>query len=136
MENIYDFEDFISEELNFERISDTECYLTRHWYYYNENDDIFYGSDERPYPDSLLVFENNEDLGIRLIEFELATGKHSEINDNEEILKKINELGGGVYGFEETDTIQNLFDKQNESRYMLLDGRRMLASSFDVIEEN
>lgn len=135
MEHIQNFEDFINEDINFERVSETECYLTRPWYYYNLDDDIIYGSDEKPSGDYNIVFEN-EESGTRLFELDLDTNKMTEYTGNDDVVAKINELANKEIDLNDLDMIQQVFENNNDSRYILLDGKRMLASSFDVIEEN
>lgn len=136
MENIFDFDDFINEEINFERYPDGKCFLTRPWYYYNQDDDIVYGSDVPPTGEYNILFEN-KDEGVRMISIDLNTGEQYNCVGKEEVIKRMNELfGEDIINLEETERIQNLFDSNNDSRYILLDGKQMLASSFDVIEEN
>lgn len=136
MENIFDFDDFINEEINFERYPDGKCLLTRPWYYYNQDDDIVYGSDVPPTGEYDILFEN-KDEGVRMISIDLNTGEQYNCVGKDEVIKRMGELfGEDIINLEETERIQNLFDSNNDSRYILLDGKQMLASSFDVIEEN
>lgn len=136
MKNIFDFDDFINEEINFERYIDGKCFLTRPWYYYKQDDDIVYGSDVEPTGEYDIMFEN-KDEGVKMISIDLNTGEQYICVGKDEVIKKIDELfGEEIINLGETKIIQDLFDSNNDSRYILLDGKQMLASSFDVIEEN
>lgn len=135
MENIFDFDDFINEEINFEHYIDSKCFLTRPWYYYKQDDDIVYGSYVEPTSEYDIMFEN-KDEGIKMISLDLNTGEQYTCV-GKEVIKKIYELfGEEITNLGETKRIQDLFDSDNDSRHILLDGKQMLASSFDVIEEN
>lgn len=135
MKNILDFDEFINEEINFEH-TDDKCFLTRPWYYYNNDDDIVYGSDVAPSGEYNVIFENKDDAGVRMISIDLNTGEQYNCVGTEEVIGRINEMFGEDINLDNTERIQELFDNDNDSRYILLDGKQMLASSFDVIEEN
>lgn len=131
------FDDFINEELNIERVSDTECYLTRPWYYYNAEDDIVYGSDTEPSSSLPMVFENNhEDDDIRLLSLDLDKLSLSVYGGQKGVMDYLNSIGYTGETLDDVDEIQNLFDFDENSRHMLVVGKRLLASSFDIIEEN
>lgn len=132
---IENFDNFVNEELNLKRVSDDECYLTRNWYYYNADDDIVYGSDEKPYG-CPFMFENNEEYGMRLFVFDLNNGIVSEYSGEEEITNCLSERGYRTFNLGDMNGMQDFFENDDHNRYILLDGTRMLASSFDVIEEN
>ena len=130
------FEDFVNEELNFERISNTECYLTRPWYFYNVEDDIIYGSDTKPIGDFPVVFENNLEDVICLITLNFERLSMSVYTGVDEILGYLNSIGYDGEDLNDVEGIQDFFDFFVSARYMLLSGKRLVASSFDIIEEN
>lgn len=130
------FEDFVNEELNFERISNTECYLTRPWYFYNVEDDIIYGSDTKPIGDFPVVFKNNLEDVICLITLDFERLSMSVYTGVDEILGYLNSIGYDGEDLNDVEGIQDFFDFFETARYMLLSGKRLVASSFDIIEEN
>ena len=130
------FEDFVNEELNFERISNTECYLTRPWYFYNVEDDIIYGSDTKPIGDFPVVFENNLEDVICLITLNFERLSMSVYTGVDEILGYLNSIGYDGEDLNDVEGIQDFFDFFESARYMLLSGKRLVPSSFDIIEEN
>ena len=137
MENkVRKFDDFINEELNIERVSDTECYLTRPWYFYNVEDDIVYGSDTKPIGDFPMVYENNLEDIVCLLVVDLDRLSLSVYTGTEEVLNYLNNIGYSGETLDDINEIQDFFDFDENSRYMLVDGKRLLASSFDIIEEN
>lgn len=137
MENkVRKFDDFINEELNIERVSDTECYLTRPWYFYNVEDDIVYGSDTKPLGDFPLVYENNLEDIVCLLVVDLDRLSLSVYTGTEEVLNYLNNIGYSGETLDDINEIQDFFDFDENSRYMLVDGKQLLASSFDIIEEN
>lgn len=137
MENkVRKFDDFINEELNIERVSDTECYLTRPWYFYNVEDDIVYGSDTKPIGDFPMVYENNLEDIVCLLVVDLDRLSLSVYTGTEEVLNYLNNIGYSGETLDDINEIQDFFDFDENSRYMLVDGKQLLASSFDIIEEN
>lgn len=131
------FTDFVNEELNYRFVSDTECHLTRRWYYYNTEDDIVYGSDERPSGDFPLVFENNIE-GLCLMSVNIDTLETSFFNGEAEILEYLYENNIGEIDFtsEYSDEIQGFFENFDDTRFILMNGTQIVASTLDVIEEN
>ena len=130
------FEDFVNEELNFERISNTECYLTRPWYFYNVEDDIIYGSDTKPIGDFPVVFENNLEDVICLITLNFERLSMSVYTGVDEILGYLNSIGYDGEDLNDVEGIQDFFDFFESARYMLLSEKRLVTSSFDIIEKN
>ena len=64
-------------------------------------------------------------------------GEYGKYVGEENVVARINELfGEDIADLTDTETIQDFFDNDSDSRHILLRGRRILASSFDVIEEN
>lgn len=136
--HVKSFSEFLNEELNFERVSDTDCRLTRKWYYYVQDDDIVYGSDTVPSDGTIVVsFEKDEPDSVVMSSIDLNTGEYGKYVGEENVVSRINELfGEDIADLNDTETIQDFFDNDSDSRHILLRGRRILASSFDIIEEN
>lgn len=132
------FSEFLNEEINFERISDTECHLTRKWYYYVQDDDIVYGSDTVPSDGVIVVsFEKEDPDSVVMSSIDLNTGEYGKYVGEENVINRINELfGEDMTDLTDTERIQDILDSADDSRHIILHGRQILASSFDVIEEN
>lgn len=131
------FDIFVNEDLNYEFSSDDECYLTRKWYYYNTEDDIVYGSDEKPYEESPLIFGNNIDNFV-LISLNIDTFEVNEYYGEEEIIEFLNK--NSLYDVDikskHNDDLQNFFETFDDTRFILLDKNRIIAITIDIIEEN
>lgn len=131
------FDIFVNEDLNYEFSSDDECYLTRKWYYYNIEDDIVYGSDEKPYEESPLIFGNNIDNFV-LISLNIDTFEVNEYYGEEEIIEFLNK--NSLYDVDikskHNDDLQNFFETFDDTRFILLDKNRIIAITIDIIEEN
>ena len=56
---VLNFEDFLNEELNLNTFEDGTCKLSERWFYYNLDDDIIYGSNEKPVLDDNILFAFN-----------------------------------------------------------------------------
>ena len=56
---VLNFEDFLNEELNLNTFEDGSCKFSERWFYYNLDDDIIYGSDEKPVLDDYILFAFN-----------------------------------------------------------------------------
>lgn len=154
MNEVLKFDDFLNEELNITRYDNGVCRLSERWFYYNPDDDIIYGCDEKPVlgddvlfafnPSSCSILLNGEEKQydvnnpICLIQYIMEDGKVTVYTDGTlEFLK-------GVLGFTGTDItsqtsrfkLQDIFESDDDCRYILLYGDQLIASTFDVIEEN
>ena len=153
MNEVLKFDDFINEELNITRYDNGVCRLSERWFYYNPDDDIIYGCDEKPVGnDFLFAFnpisctillgeeEKQYDVNnpICLIQYIMEDGKVTVYTDGAlEFLK-------GLLGFTGTEItsqasrfkLQDIFEESDDYRYILVYGDQLIASTFDVIEES
>jgi hypothetical protein len=153
MNEVLKFDDFLNEELNVTRYDNGVCRLSDRWFYYNQDDDIIYGCDEKPVgddvmfafnPTSCTILLNGEEKQydvnnpICLIQYIMEDGKVIFYTDGAlEILRS-------TFGFTSSDItsqqsrfkLQDAFERSDDYRYILLYGDQFIASTFDVIEEN
>ena len=140
------FDDFINEEFNVDRISDVKCYLTKRWYYYDDDSDIVYGSDTKPIDDSIFVFENKlDETDICLFTLDLNEMELETYNGHDEVGTYLGDIIGeenvviddtGWIDDDFLNKIQDSFDDEVSTRSMLIMGNRVLASSFDIVEND
>lgn len=153
MNEVLKFDDFLNEELNVTRYDNGVCRLSDRWFYYNQDDDIIYGCDEKPVGDDVMFAfnptsctilldgeEKQYDVNnpICLIQYIMEDGKVIFYTDGAlEILRS-------TFGFTSSDItsqqsrfkLQDAFEMSDDYRYILLYGDQLIASTFDVIEEN
>lgn len=154
MDNIRKFEDFINEELNFEETIEG-CILMRDWYFYNIDDDIVYGADEKPifnvHPPILFNISQNDvyingskinaeddGLGYCFITFDLDNNSSNVLKNKNDIVNYLSDI---LVDVDENiddyaNDIQEGFDNIDDMRYILLHENKIIASTFDIIEEN
>lgn len=152
MNEVLKFEDFLNEELNVTRYDNGVCRLSDRWFYYNPEDDIIYGSNEKPVgddvmfafnPSSCTILLNGEEKHydinnpICLIQYIMEDGKVIFYTDGAlEILKDLGFTGTDITSQSSRFKLQDIFEKGDDYRYILIFGDQMIASTFDVIEEN
>ena len=66
MNEVLKFDDFVNEELNITRYDNGVCRLSDRWFYYNPEDDIIYGCDEKPVGEEVLFAFNPSSCTILL----------------------------------------------------------------------
>ena len=150
---VLNFEDFINEELNFTQYDNGVCRLSERWFFYNPEDDIIYGCDEKPIIDKDVLFafnpvsctillgneEKQYDVNnpVCLIHYNL---KDEEIKiyteDTIEYLNGLGFSGNDITQIQSRNKLQDIFEKNDDDKYILIYGDQMIASTFDVIEEN
>lgn len=146
------FDDFVNEELNLTRYDNGICRFSERWFYYNPDDDIIYGCDEKPVgEDALFSFnpisctilldgkEKTYDVNnpVCLIQYNLDDGMVTVFT--EDTMNCLNNLGFNGDDFTTNQAryqLQDLFEEQEDDKYILIYGDQMVASTFDVIEEN
>lgn len=144
------FEEFINEELNVTRYDNGVCRFSERWFFYNPDDDIIYGSDEKPVeglfsfnPISCTIIMNGKEKQydvnnpICLI--------HYSLDDNEvkiyaeDVMEYLNSIGfdgTDITSSQARNKLQDIFENKEDDKYILIYGDQMIASTFDVIEEN
>ncbi len=152
MNEVLKFDDFLNEELNVTRYDNGVCRLSDRWFYYNQEDDIIYGCDEKPVgddvmfafnPTSCTILLNGEEKQydvnnpICLIQYIMEDGKVIFYTDGAlEFLKSLGFTGTEITSQTSRFKLQDIFEKGDDYRYILLYGDQLIASTFDVIEEN
>lgn len=157
MEKLVNFNDFINEDFN--GAKDWSCNepLAKEWYYYNVDDDIIYGCDERPDNDSSpIIFQPfpffvcldgvdyTEDPKIYksdfLITYDMETAMSSVYNTHDEIRKYLKGIGVkranlNRYTRNDMELIQSAFESCPDMKHILIISDKLVASTFDIIEE-
>ena len=153
MNEVLKFDDFLNEELNITRYDNGVCRLSERWFYYNLDDDIIYGSNEKPVLDDNILFafnpvsctilldgkEQQYDVNnpICLIQYIMEDGKVTVYSDDVlEFLKGLGFTGTEITSQTSRFKLQDIFESDDDYRYILVYGDQMIASTFDVIEEN
>ena len=152
MNEVLKFDDFLNEELNITRYDNGVCRLIDRWFYYNPDDDIIYGCDEKPVGDDVLfafnpssctILLNGEEKQydvnnpICLIQYIMEDGKVTVYTDGAlEILKDLGFTGTDITSQTSKFKLQDIFESGDDYRYILVYGDQLIASTFDVIEEN
>jgi len=153
MNEVLKFDDFLNEELNITRYDNGVCRLSERWFYYNLDDDIIYGSNEKPVLDDNILFafnpvsctilldgkEQQYDVNnpICLIQYIMEDGKVTVYTDDVlEFLKGLGFTGTEITSQTSRFKLQDIFESDDDYRYILVYGDQMIASTFDVIEEN
>lgn len=154
MENtVLKFDEFINEELNFTNYDNGVCRLSERWFFYNPDDDIIYGCNEKPILDKDVLFafnpvsctillgneEKQYDVNnpICLIQYNLNDESIGVYNDTTiEYLSEFGFGGSDITSLRSRQQIQDIFENSEENKYILIYGDQLIASTFDVIEEN
>lgn len=151
---IKSFEEYINEDYNY-TIKGGNIVLEDRWFYYDQDDEIIYGSDEMPVnPDVLFYFspkscevyfgkekqEYDVNNPILLISYELDSDEF-KMYAGDDVFNRLEELGLQVnYNMRSLMGMGKTCDKfeELEDRYklLLIYGNELLASTFDIIEEN
>lgn len=146
------FNEFINEEINYTKYDGGICKLEDRWFFYNPEDDIIYGSEEKPVDDNMMFAfnpsacsiiidgeEKNYDVNnpICLITYDLDEQEVEVYTENTlEYLKSLGFDGDDITNQHSRNKLIDLFESDDDMRYILLYGDQMIASTFDVIEEN
>lgn len=152
--DVLKFDDFVNEELNLNRFDNGVCRFSERWFYYNLDDDIIYGSDEKPVLDDNILFafnpisctilldgeEQQYDVNnpVCLIHYDLMNNEVFFYTDNalEFLQMELNFPGDDITSVRSRHRLEYLFQDQNDDKFILIYGDQMIASTFDVIEEN
>lgn len=152
--SVLKFEDYVNEELNVTRYDNGVCRLSERWFFYNQDDDIIYGCDEKPALGDNVLFafnpvsctilldgeETQYDVNnpVCLIHYDLVNEEVFVYTDNalEYLQVELNFPGDEITSTRSRNRLEYLFQNQNDDKYILIYGDQMIASTFDVIEEN
>lgn len=149
--NILNFSDFLNEDLNFTNVNGI-CKLESRWFYYVPDDDIIYGSDDIPVGDDKLFSFNpisceiilggkkkkyDVNNPICLIKYNIDENEVTVYTDDAmNFLKSLGFDGDDIQSQQSSNKLNDLFETFEDDKYILLYGNQMIASTFDVIEEN
>ena len=152
MNEVLKFDDFLNEELNITRYDNGVCRLSDRCIYYNHDDDIIYGCDKKLVGDDVLFAFNPSSCSILLngeekqydvnnpiclIQYIMEDGKVTVYTDGAlEILKDLGFTGTDITSQTSKFKLQDIFESGDDYRYILVYGDQLIASTFDVIEEN
>lgn len=150
MESIKSFVEF-NENLNIIK-SGNDCELATKWFYYNQDDDIIYGCDEKPVGDdvvfafnpvSCVFIMNGEEKTydpedpILLVKYDLK--KDEVIAYTIYALNFLHTIGfnsNDIDSYEGRTKLGDIFESDEDSKYFLIYGTKLIASTFDFIEES
>lgn len=146
------FNEFLNEELNITRYDNDVCRFSDRWFFYNQDDDIIYGCNEKPASNDILFSFNPSSctviLGGEEKQYDVNNPLcliHYNLSDEtvsiftEDAIKFLNDIGfngSEVTSLQSRNKLQDMFELQEDDKYLLIYGDQMLASTFDVIEEN
>lgn len=140
----------ITEELNYKITNDLIEFEDR-WFYYDENDEIIYGCDEIP-TDSLFSFNPitckviykdekpfEYDINNPICIISLKNDKTNEFSIYTEnaydFLKETYHYNGNDVKVDRV-ILQDKIDNDDDHRILIMYGKELVASTFDIIEEN
>ena len=147
---VLNFDEFINEELNLTRYDNGVCRFSDRWFFYNPDDDIIYGCDEMPSeglfsfnPQSCKIIIGGEEKQydvnnpVVLIHYNLDKEEVKVYTENvNEYLQALGFRGSDITSGSSRIKLQDLFEEEDDDKYLLIYGDQMIASTFDVIEEN
>ncbi|MCM1221190.1 MAG: hypothetical protein NC548_42590 [Lachnospiraceae bacterium] len=149
------FADFLNEELNYSITDYGDIEFEDRWFYYEPDDEIIYGCDNKPIntnnlfyfnPKSCEIYLNNEkheyeiNNPVLIISYEFKTNEVKLYNaDN--VFEYLEELGVklnfDIQSQRGKKEIQTCFDNLDDKyRLLFLYGNKLISSTFDIIEEN
>ena len=154
MNEVLKFNDFLNEEINITTYDNGVCRLSDRWFYYNLDDDIVYGCDEKPVLNDNILFafnpvsctvimdgkESQYDVNnpICLIHYDLMNNEVFFYTENAlEVLQlEFGFKGNDLTSRHSRHRLEYLFQDHNNDKLILVYGDQLIASTFDVIEEN
>lgn len=154
---VYSFDEFLNEELNIQRFDNGICRFEDRWFFYDPDDEIVYGSDNRPgdvadgfsfNPVECIVVTSDGDIrygkgSMCMISYDMDEGE-TLVREGDFLLDWLK--GYDIEGIDLNSRpddvlisgISDIFDSVHEQgvKNMLIWGDQLIASTFDVIEEN
>lgn len=150
------FAEFIAEDLNYTTSSYGDIEFENRWLYYEPEDDIIYGCDEKPIDKNTPLFFNprscevcvdgkmtqyDECNPLLMITCDLKSSEF-KLYQSDDVFDYLENNLGCQLNFDMTSSegkkrVQTLFDKVGDDyKILLIYGNRLIASTFDIIEEN
>lgn len=154
MNEVLKFNDFLNEEINITTYDNGVCRLSDRWFYYNLDDDIVYGCDEKPVLNDNILFafnpvsctvllggeESRYDVNnpVCLIHYDLMNNEVFFYTDDalEFLQIEYNFPGEDLTSTRSRNRLEYIFQNQDDDKFLLVYGDQLIASTFDVIEEN
>ena len=151
MDIVKSFAEYINEDLNIIK-SGNDCELATKWFYYNQDDDIIYGCDEKPVggdvmfafnPVSCIFIMNGEEKKydpedpILLVKYDLE--KDEVVAYTTYALNFLHTIGfnnNDIDSYEGRTKLGDIFENDEDTKYFLIYGTKLIASTFDFIEES
>ena len=151
MDIVKSFAEYINEDLNIIK-SGNDCELATKWFYYNQDDDIIYGCDEKPVggdvmfafnPVSCIFIMNGEEKKydpedpILLVKYDLE--KDEIVAYTTYALNFLHTIGfnnNDIDSYEGRTKLGDIFENDEDTKYFLIYGTKLIASTFDFIEES
>lgn len=140
----------INEELNY-RITNEVIEFEDRWFYYDEEDEIIYGCDDTPNgclfsfnPGSCEVLYNDNDK----LDYDInnpicvITLKNDKSKEFAVYTENAMDYLESEFGYKGTDVksdrivLQDALDRYEDYRVLIIYGKELVASTFDIIEEN
>ena len=154
MNEVLKFNDFLNEEINITTYDNGVCRLSDRWFYYNLDDDIVYGCDEKPVLNDNILFafnpvsctvlldseESRYDVNnpVCLIHYDLMNNEVFFYTDDalEFLQIEYNFPGEDLTSTRSRNRLEYIFQNQDDDKFLLVYEDQLIASTFDVIEEN
>lgn len=154
MNEVLKFNDFLNEEINITTYDNGVCRLSDRWFYYNLDDDIVYGCDEKPVLNDNILFafnpvsctvllggeesRYNVNNPVCLIHYDLMNNEVFFYTDDalEFLQIEYNFPGEDLTSTRSRNRLEYIFQNQDDDKFLLVYGDQLIASTFDVIEEN
>jgi hypothetical protein len=151
MDIVKSFAEYINEDLNIIK-SGNDCELATKWFYYNQDDDIIYGCDEKPVGDdvmfafnpvSCIFIMNGEEKKydpedpILLVKYDLE--KDEVVAYTTYAFNFLHTIGfnnNDIDSYEGRTKLGDIFENDEDTKYFLIYGTKLIASTFDFIEES
>lgn len=148
------FEEYIEEGYNYITSELGEIEFEDRWFYYESDDEIIYGCDEEPVNQDYLFYFNPKSCVV------VMDGKKNEYDINNPIClisynfdnNEVKLYSEGIFdylkslGYDSDENIDNInnrkkiqsiFDKKDDDyKFILLSGNKLISTTFDIIEEN
>ena len=152
---IKNFKEVLEEELNYTTSSLGDIEFYDRWFYYEPEDEIIYGCDDKPVNQNSLFFFNPKSCEVYyndekkeydvnnpclIISFEFETNE-VKMYEGDNVFSYLEEFGiqlsFDIQSSSGKKKIQSVFDNLDDKyKLLFIYGNRLIATTFDIIEEN
>lgn len=150
------FAEFLEENYNYTTSDFGDIEFEDRWFYYDSDDEIIYGSDEKPVNKTCLFYFNPKSCEIYLggnrykydinnpcliITCQIETDE-IKLYKEDNVFEYLEHLGNQSLNFDIQSKdgkrrIQKMFDDVGDDyRILFIYGSRLIGTTFDIIEEN